>query len=85
MILDDSTSAVDMNTDAKIRDSLSKEFKDTTVFIIAQRIASIQDADVIIFMEDGKVVAHGNHEEMKKICEQYREICAEQEKGVISE
>ena len=85
MILDDSTSAVDMNTDAKIRDSLSKEFKDTTVFIIAQRIASIQDADVIIFMEDGKVVAHGSHEEMKKICEQYREICEEQEKGVISE
>lgn len=82
MILDDSTSAVDTATDAKIRAGFKQEFKDTTVFIIAQRISSIQDADVILVMDNGKLIAQGNHKELIKSCEIYRDICEEQNKGV---
>ena len=82
MILDDSTSAVDTATDAKIRAGFKQEFKDTTVFIIAQRISSIQDADVILVMDNGKLIAQGNHKELLKSCEIYKDICEEQNKGV---
>ncbi len=64
LILDDSTSAVDTKTDAMIRGSFAKEIPDTTKIIIAQRISSVQDADFILVMDDGKIVEQGNHEEL---------------------
>ena len=74
LILDDSTSAVDTATEAKIRQAFYTMLKDTTTFIIAQRISSVQDADQIIVLDDGKIVGMGNHEELLKSCEEYREI-----------
>lgn len=74
LILDDSTSAVDTATEAKIRESLYRDLKDTTKIIIAQRISSVQEADQILVLEDGKIVGHGTHEELLKTCEAYSEI-----------
>ena len=74
LILDDSTSAVDTATEAKIRESLYHDLKDTTKIIIAQRISSVQEADQILVLEDGKIIGHGTHEELLKTCETYREI-----------
>lgn len=74
LILDDSTSAVDTATEAKIRESLYHDLKDTTKIIIAQRISSVQEADQILVLEDGKIIGHGTHEELLKICEAYSEI-----------
>lgn len=74
LILDDSTSAVDTATEAKIRESLYHDFKDTTKIIIAQRISSVQEADQILVLEDGKIIGHGTHEELLKTCEAYSEI-----------
>ncbi len=74
LILDDSTSAVDTATEAKIRESLYHDLKDTTKIIIAQRISSVQEADQILVLEDGKIIGHGTHEELLKTCEAYREI-----------
>ena len=74
LILDDSTSAVDTATEAKIRESLYHDLKDTTKIIIAQRISSVQEADQILVLEDGKIIGHGTHEELLKTCEAYSEI-----------
>ena len=74
LILDDSTSAVDTGTEAKIRESLYHDLKDTTKIIIAQRISSVQEADQILVLEDGKIIGHGTHEELLKTCETYSEI-----------
>ena len=74
LILDDSTSAVDTATEAKIRQAFHTTLKDTTTFIIAQRISSVQDADQIIVLDDGKIVGMGNHAELLKSCEEYQEI-----------
>ena len=74
LILDDSTSAVDTATEAKIRESLYHDLKDTTKIIIAQRIFSVQEADQILVLEDGKIIDHGTHEELLKTCEAYSEI-----------
>lgn len=81
MILDDSTSAVDTATDAKIREGLKNNFKDTTVIIIAQRVASVQDADRIIVMDDGKINAIGTNDELMKSNAIYKEIANSQKKG----
>ena len=78
LILDDSTSAVDTATEAKIRESLYHDLKDTTKIIIAQRISSVQEADQILVLEDGKIIGHGTHEELLKTCEAYSEICTTQ-------
>ncbi|MFR5875586.1 MAG: ABC transporter ATP-binding protein [Eubacterium sp.] len=83
LILDDSTSAVDTATEAKIRESFYSELKDTTVLIIAQRISSVKDADEIIVLDDGRIDALGNHDELMKNCEIYQEIYKTQQKGVI--
>lgn len=74
LILDDSTSAVDTATEAKIRESFSTTLKDTTKLIIAQRISSVIDADKIIVMDDGKIVGEGKHKDLIKSCETYQEI-----------
>lgn len=81
VILDDSTSAVDTATDAKIREAFSKELADTTTIIIAQRISSVQDADRIIVLSDGQVDAFDTHENLLKNNEIYREVYTSQQKG----
>ncbi|HHU74158.1 MAG TPA: ABC transporter ATP-binding protein [Clostridiales bacterium] len=74
LILDDSTSAVDTATEAKIRESFHKELKEITKIIIAQRISSVIDADKIVVLDDGKITGMGTHEELMKNCETYTEI-----------
>lgn len=81
LILDDSTSAVDTATDAKIRKAFTAEIPDTTKFIIAQRVSSIQDADRIIVMNDGRVDAIGTHEELLANNNIYREVYEAQTSG----
>ncbi len=82
IILDDSTSAVDTATDAKIRQAFSDSFKDTTAIIIAQRITSICDADRIVVLDDGKIAGIGTHEELLQNNEIYRDVYHSQQKGV---
>ena len=74
LILDDSTSAVDPATEAAIRESFKNELKDTTRIIIAQRISSVQDADRILVLDDGKIIGSGTHEELLRTCRAYEEI-----------
>jgi ATP-binding cassette subfamily B multidrug efflux pump len=74
LILDDSTSAVDTATEARIRQCFQTTLKDTTKFIIAQRIGSVESADKIIVLDDGQIVGTGSHEELLKSCEAYQEI-----------
>ena len=80
LILDDSTSAVDTKTDAKIREGLASYLPNTTKLIIAQRISSVQDADRIIVMEGGRIKDIGNHDELLKTSEIYRETFTSQNK-----
>ena len=85
LILDDSTSAVDIATEARIREAFYHNLKDTTVFIIAQRISSVQDADKIIVLDDGKVFGIGSHEELLATNEIYKEIVSSQQEGVLAQ
>ena len=81
LILDDSTSAVDTKTDAMIRKAFREEIPDTTKIIIAQRVSSVQDADQILVMDDGKLAACGTHEELLQSCKIYQEVYYSQNKG----
>ena len=83
LILDDSTSAVDTATEAKIRECFYNELKDTTVILIAQRISSVKDADKIIVLDDGKIDSIGTHDELMESSKIYREINKTQQKGVM--
>ncbi|MBQ4062437.1 MAG: ABC transporter ATP-binding protein [Christensenellaceae bacterium] len=81
LILDDSTSAVDTRTDAAIRAGFKKYIPETTKIIIAQRISSVEDADLILVMDNGTIIAKGDHLTLLKECEVYREIYDQQTKG----
>ena len=81
LILDDSTSAVDTHTDAMIRKAFAEEIPGTTKLIIAQRVASVQEADLILVMDGGKVVAQGTHESLLETSVIYREVYESQVKG----
>ena len=81
LVLDDSTSAVDTKTDALIRKAFREEIPDTTKFIIAQRISSVQDADKIIVMDGGMIQDVGTHEELLKSSSIYQEVYESQMKG----
>lgn len=82
VIMDDSTSAVDTATDARLREAIHRELKDTTSIIIAQRITSIADCDMIIVMDDGHIADVGTHDELMRTSEIYREVYQSQQKGV---
>ncbi len=84
LILDDSTSAVDTRTDASIRRAFREEIPNTTKLIIAQRIASVQDADMIIVLDNGQVNAVGSHDELMRTCPIYQEVYYSQQKGGLS-
>ena len=81
LILDDSTSAVDTKTDAMIRTGFRSYIPETTKIIIAQRVSSVQDADLILVMDNGKIAAVGKHDELLASCEIYREVYEQQTNG----
>ena len=81
LILDDSTSAVDTKTDALIRAGFKKYIPEITKIIIAQRISSVEDADLILVMDNGKISARGTHEELLKTSDIYREVYEQQMSG----
>lgn len=78
LILDDSSSALDMATEAKLQKSIKNRMKNSTVFLIAQRISAVKDSDKIIVLDNGEIVAIGNHEELIKECDIYRSISISQ-------
>ena len=84
LILDDSTSAVDTHTDAMIRKAFREEIPGTTKLIIAQRVASVQDADMIIVLDGGKVAAVGDHDSLLQTSQIYQEVYTSQTKGGLA-
>ena len=77
-IFDDSFSALDFKTDAKLRRALSGEIENTTVFIVAQRVNTVMNADNIIVLDEGKIVGQGKHQALLTSCDTYREIVSSQ-------
>ena len=78
LILDDSASALDFATDAKLRKAIKENTQDMTVFLVSQRAATIKNADQILVLDDGKLAGKGTHKELLNQCELYREICLSQ-------
>ena len=85
LILDDSTSAVDTKTDQLIRRAFSQEIPDTTKIIISQRLASVEDADIIVVLEEGKILDKGTHQELLRTCQEYRSIYESQTRNQSEE
>ena len=83
LILDDSTSAVDTKTDASIRHAFAQEIPGTTKIIIAQRISSVQDSDLILVLDGGRIVGQGKHDDLLKTCHIYQEVYESQMKGAM--
>ena len=81
LILDDSASALDFATDAKLRSALKRDTGASTVFLISQRVSAVQNADKILVLEDGRLAGCGTHTELLGSCPVYREICASQSAG----
>ncbi len=77
-MFDDSFSALDFKTDARLRSALRRETRESTVFIVSQRVSTVMDADQIIVLEDGRIAGIGNHRELMKTCEVYRDIVSSQ-------
>ena len=80
--MDDSTSAVDTATDAKVRAALKDALPGTTKLIIAQRVTSVMDADMILVLDDGHIVGQGTHAQLMDSCDIYREVYESQQEGV---
>lgn len=78
LIMDDSASALDFATDAKLRKAIKENTKDMTVFIVSQRATTIKNADKILVLDDGRLVGAGKHKELLESCEVYKEICLSQ-------
>ena len=78
LVLDDSSSALDYRTDARLRKSIRESFADTTLVMVAQRVSSIRNADLILVMEDGELIGRGTHEELMLNCSTYAEIAHSQ-------
>ena len=78
LILDDSASALDYATDAKLRKAIAEQTKNMTVFIVSQRAASLKHADQILVLDDGEMAGIGTHEELLETCDIYKEICSSQ-------
>ena len=83
LILDDSSSALDYKTDANLRRALSESLSDTTVITVAQRVSSVKSCDLIIVLEEGRIIGNGKHEELMKNCPEYRQISDSQMGGAI--
>lgn len=85
LILDDSMSALDFATDARLRKAIKESTQDTTVFIVSQRASTVKNADIIIVLDDGRLAGIGTDEELFRSCEEYREICLSQLSGEEAE
>ena len=85
LILDDSMSAVDMKTDRKIRENLKKFMPDSTQIIVAQRVSSIEHADIIVVLQNGRILAQGSHNDLIKSCELYRNMAESQAKSNVTD
>lgn len=81
LVLDDASSALDLATDARLRHALASEFPGVTQVVISQRISAIRHADLILVLDAGRVVGQGTHEELRRSCDAYEEICASQLEG----
>ena len=78
LILDDASSALDYRTDALLRKALRENYRNTTTVLVAQRISSLRHADLILVLDDGKVIGAGNHAQLMETCEEYRMIAQTQ-------
>jgi ATP-binding cassette subfamily B protein len=85
LVLDDSSSALDYKTDANLRAALRENLADTTVITVAQRVSSVKDSDLILVLEEGKIIGSGKHEELLATCAEYREISESQMGGAFVE
>jgi ATP-binding cassette subfamily B protein len=85
LILDDASSALDYKTDAALRRAIKENYKDTTTVIVSQRVSSIMHADLILVLEEGKLIGAGSHEELLLSCGYYRDTAKSQMGGVILE
>ena len=81
LVLDDSSSALDYSTDAKVRENINKNYPRCTKFIVAQRVSAVRHADLIIVMDDGKIAGAGTHKQLMENCGEYREISLVQAGG----
>ena len=85
LVLDDSSSALDYKTDACLRRALAEKMQGTTIVTVAQRVSSVKDCDVILVLEEGRIIGLGSHEELMKRCSEYREISDSQMGGALVE